>query len=76
MEGNLGSNDYGDGRAGGCQRRSFFGIIWGHLTMLGLHIETMKTNQFAGVRVTKQFWFPTEDLTAENELMLPLPPLR
>ncbi len=74
MEGCLGSNDY-TGMVGPVYATQTLALRHnqrGHLAMLDLHIETMKTNDFAAVMGTKKFWFPTEDLTAENESPLPL----
>jgi prepilin-type N-terminal cleavage/methylation domain-containing protein len=74
MEGALGSNDY-TGMVGPVDATSTLALRHnnqGHLAMIDLHIECMKTNDFAGVMKTKKFWFPTEDLTAENGTPLPL----
>ena len=74
MEGTLGSNDY-TGMVGPVYATSSLALRHlnrGHLAMLDLHIENMKTNDFKAVVGTKHFWFPTEDLTAENESPLPL----
>src|ERR1700722_1876450 len=74
MEGALGSNDY-TGMVGPVYATSTLALRHnnqGHVAMIDLHIESMKTNDFAGVMKTKKFWFPTEDLTAEDETPLPL----
>ena len=70
----MGSNDY-TGMVGPVYATSTLALRHnnqGHLAMTDLHIECMKTNDFAGVVKTKKFWFPTEDLTAENGTALPL----
>ena len=74
MEGGFGSNDY-TGMVGPVYAASTLALRHnnqGHLAMTDLHIECMKTNDFAGVMKTKTFWFPTTDLTAENGAALPL----
>jgi len=74
MEGPLGSNDY-TGMVGPVYATSSLATrhrSQGHLAKLDLHVETLKTNQYSAVSGTKQFWFPTEDLTAENNSPLPL----
>ena len=60
MEGGLGSNDY-TGMVGPVYATSTLALRHnnqGHLAMTDLHIEGMKTNDFAGVMKTKKFWFP------------------
>jgi type II secretory pathway pseudopilin PulG len=74
MEGGLGSNDY-TGMVGPVYATKTLSLRHnqrGHLAMLDLHIENMKSNDFAAVMRTKKFWFPTGDLTAENGSPLPL----
>jgi len=74
MEGALGSNDY-TGMVGPAYATSDLALRHnqlGHLAMIDLHVETMDTNAFKGVLGKKKFWFPTDDLTAENGTVLPL----
>ena len=74
MEPKLGSNDY----TGSCgpiyatTSLSFTHNGRGNVAMLDLHIETKSEVQYNQVVGLKRFWFPTEDLTAENGTYLPL----
>jgi len=74
MEGKLGSNDF-TGVVGPVFAPSaliFTHNNRGHLAMLDLHIETMSPINYSKVVGLKQFWFPTEDLTGEKKMVLPL----
>jgi prepilin-type N-terminal cleavage/methylation domain-containing protein len=74
MEAKLGSNDYTGvvGPAYATSALAFNHRNRGHMAMLDLHIETMSPVDFNQVSDLKQFWFPTEDLTAEDKTALPL----
>jgi len=43
----------------------------GHLLMADAHIETLDTNRFAQVSMTKRFWFPDDDLSGPGAVTFP-----
>jgi prepilin-type N-terminal cleavage/methylation domain-containing protein/prepilin-type processing-associated H-X9-DG protein len=74
MEPHLGSNDY-TGACGPVDATTSLAFPHndrGNMAMLDLHIQTMSPRQYSQVVGLKRFWFPTEDLTAENGIHLPL----
>ncbi len=74
MEPKLGSNDY-TGACGAVYATtslSFTHNDRGNMAMLDLHIQNLNQEQYNQVVGLKRFWFPTDDLTAENGMALPL----
>ena len=74
MEPKLGSNDY-TGACGPIYASSSLSFTHngrGNMAMLDLHIQNMNPQQYNLVSSLKRFWFPTDELTAENGMYLPL----
>jgi prepilin-type N-terminal cleavage/methylation domain-containing protein len=43
----------------------------GHLLMADAHLETLNTNRFGQVSMTKRFWFPDNDLSGPGAVTFP-----
>jgi len=43
----------------------------GHLLMADAHIETLNTNGFAQVSMTKRFWYPDNDMSGPGAVTFP-----
>jgi prepilin-type N-terminal cleavage/methylation domain-containing protein len=74
MEGKLGSNEYSGtvGPAVATTNLAYYHNKSGHVAMLDKHVETMSPSKYSVVAGTIKFWFPTDDMTAENGTVFPM----